>query len=460
MNAPVRARVGLRVGSRTVDVAIPSGVPLYEVLREVDVDLDDPGLTIVDSAGRQVDLYSTTGDELPDGAVLHVVTRTPVARAAQGGHAAHDPAVSRPVASPWWLGVAGAGAVVLVAVVALGIVDGSAASSASDRLGLAVGVGLAALALAVLPSRPGAFGATWPTVVATLAGAAAGAVTVDPALAASGRLMAVAALAGATAVAAARWGTARRTRDAAADLAVVLVVVLGVAAAACAATLLLAVPAALAAAVLLGGVPLALRALPTLCVDVPDDQLVDVTHVARTAFAVRTPVREPLGAVNDRMVRRTVRSAEQRRDAGTVILSLTAPLSAPFLLAAAEPGTLTGWAALGACVLVLLVLALSPRTTRGVLVRWAPRVAAVALLLELATLGTVGAGDRALLGTVVALGLGLGVVALSLPIGRGWRSVGFSRFADVLEALGIALALPAALVAAGAIETFRLLTSG
>lgn len=57
MNAPVRSRVGLRVGDRTLDVAIPSGVPLYEVLREVGVDLDDPNVAVVDSAGRRVELY-------------------------------------------------------------------------------------------------------------------------------------------------------------------------------------------------------------------------------------------------------------------------------------------------------------------------------------------------------------------------------------------------------------------
>lgn len=458
-----RSRVALRVGDRSLDVAIPQGLPVYEVLREAGVDLDDAALTIVDSAGHPVDLYSATGDQLPDGTVLHVLRRAPRTGTATG-HAAGDPAVSRPAGFPWWLGVAGAAAVVLVATVGLqvrGSGDG-AGVAAADRWALAGALALAGLALAVVRTRPGVRGAAWPTVVCALAGAAAGAATVDPAVPGSGRLAIVTALTGAAVVAAARWAAARRARADDAEVAGVVLLATVVAAVVTAVALLAGLPSALAAGVLLGGVPLALRALPTLVVDVPDEQLIDLAQVARTVSAVRAPVVPPLGPVNGRLVHRTVRSAERRRDAGVAAVSLVAPVVAPALLLGPEgarAGGLPGWAGVVACLLVAVALALQPRTSRGSLARWAPRACAGLLLLELAVVGALG-GDDLVAATVAALILGLLVVAVSIPLGRGWRSVGFSRLADSLEGLATVLALPVALVGAGAIDVLSRLSSG
>ncbi|WP_188037851.1 hypothetical protein, partial [Actinotalea sp. JY-7885] len=286
-----------------------------------------------------------------------------------------------------------------------------------------------------------------------------GAATVDTGLAAAAQLLVVAALTGATVATAARWGATRRARDEAADHALILLVVLAGAALVCAGVVLMGLPPVLAAAVLLGAVPLVLRALPSMSVDVPDEQLVDVARVASSAVGVRTPEPEPLGAVNHRMVQRTVHSAERRRDVGTVVVSLVPPLTAPLVLASAEQGGLTGWASLVAVLLVALSLGLQPRTTRGAVVRWAPRVSAGVLLVELGLLGAAVGGPVALVATGTAVGVGLGVAALSLSFGRGWRSVGFSRLADGLEGLSTTLALPVSLVGAGAVEVLRLITS-
>ncbi|WP_035063155.1 hypothetical protein, partial [Cellulomonas bogoriensis] len=103
------------------------------------------------------------------------------------------------------------------------------------------------------------------------------------------------------------------------------------------------------------------------------------------------------------------------------------------------------------------VLALQPRTTRGTVARWAPRAAAAALLLQLATLTT--AVDVPGAAPLVLAALGLLIALLAVPLGRGWRSVGFSRVADGLEGLAAVLALPVALVGAGAIELMRQVTS-
>lgn len=460
MTSPARSLVGLRLGDRALDVAIPHGTPVYDVLRATGADLDDPTLTVVDSAGQQVDLYSTTGEQLADGAVLHVLTRPTAVRVARGrGHETHDPAVSRPTTSPWWLGVAGAAAVVVTATVVLSIGRDQPLVAATDRWVLAATLMVAAVTLAIAPRRPGAEGSLWPTVVAALTGAAAGAATVDTGLAAAAQLLVVAALVGATVATAARWAATRRARDEAADHAVILLLVLGGAALVCSGVVLLGLPSVLAAGALLGAVPLVLRALPTLSVDVPDEQLVDVAQVASSAVSVRAPAPRPLGPVNHRMVERTVHSAERRRDVGTVVVSLVPPIAAPVVLAGAEQGGVTGWASLVAVLLVTLSLGLQPRTTRGALVRWAPRLSAGVLLLELGVLGAAVGGPVALAATGSAIGLGLGVAALSLSIGRGWRSVGFSRLADGVEGLATALALPAALAGAGVVEVLRLVTS-
>lgn len=448
--------MGLRVGGRTVDVAIPAGVPLYEALRAVDVDLGDAHLALVDSAGRPVDRYSTTGDQLTDGALLHVVSVAPAPRTSRARADDADPATVRPGTSAWWLGGAGVAAVVLVVTTVLDMTGGDRGLTPTGRGALAALLAVVVMALASVRGRPGTLGSAWPTVVAGLVGAAAGVVAVDPDPAGSGRLMVVAGLVGATVPVAARWAVARRARDDVADLAAVLLAVLASAAAVTTLALLLDLPSALAAAVLLGAVPLGLRALPALCVAVPDEQLVDVTLVARTVSAVRAPASEPLGPVNERMVVRTVRRGERRRDAGTVVLALSAPLVAPLLLMSAEPGLL-GWASAAACLLVVLALCLGPRTVRGSLLRWMPRVGGLLVLLELALLGP--GGDASVALVLAALVVGLGIVALSLPIGRGWRSVGFSRLADAVEGLATVLALPVALVSAGAIEAFRALRS-
>ena len=454
MDAPVRSRVGLQVGGRTIDVAIPAGVPLYEVLREVGIDLDDAALAVVDSTGRPVDRYSTTSDDLVDGSVLHLVSSARVGRAASRAEQPGDPASTRPATSAWYLAGAGVAAAVLVATAGLDAATGVVSVSPRDRVVLAVALGVLALVLAGVRVR--VLDSAWSTVVAALAGAAGGAVAVDPAIGASGRLMVAAALVCSTVPVAVRWALARRNRDETADFAGVLLVVLAVAAAVTSAALLLDLPPALPTAALFGGIPLALRALPAMCVDVPDEQLMDVSLVARTVSTVRVPVVEPLRSVNDRMVWRTVRSAERRRDFGTVVVSMSAPVLAPVVLAQAGTG-LTGWAALGGCVMVVVAVVLAPRTTRGALLHWVPRVAALAVLIELAVLGGVVVGDAGILVTIALVALGVGVAVLSLPIGKGWRSVAFSRMADGVESFATVLALPAALLGAGAVEAFRAL---
>ena len=452
MAASARALVGLQMGDRSLDVAIPHDLAVDEVLRAAGVDLDDPCVTIVDSVGGQVDPHTTLGHQLVDGSVLHVLVRAAASQAAGPGSVVRDPALGRPTATPWWLAAAGGAAVVFAAAVGLdGFANLSVRTNVVERLVLAGALLVAAGALALQRRGSGGHGSLWTTVAAGLAGLAAGAATIDPAIAAAGQVMVVAGLVAAATVTALCWAVDHRAQDPVADLSVVVVVILSVAAAVSAAVLLAGLPGSFAAAVLFGAVPLGLRAVPSLCIEVPDEQLLDVAEVAGTVAAVRTPKPKPLGPVNARMVRRSVISGERRSDVGTLVVSLIGPVVAPIVLLTAKSGV-TRWAGWVACVLVIAALALSPRTTRGALARWAPRVCATVLLVELGALGGV---SRTVPGMLLALVAGLVVAAVSLPIGRGWRSVGFSRLADAVEKLATVLAFPAAIVAAGAIETIR-----
>lgn len=434
--------VGLRIGDRSVDVAVPPTLALHDVLRSAGVPLDVPALTVVDSTGAVVDLYRTTGEALVPGSVLHVLV--PSAVPPEGPRAEEDPLVMRPPVA--WLGLAGAltAAVVGATVLALGT-DGPGGA----RWAVAAAVLLAA-SVSATGARTGRWGGALSAVV-PLAGAAAGALTVPP-MGAATALLVVAALVGATVVAGARWALTRGA-GASADIAAVVLATTASSAAVCAAVLLLGLPPVLAAGALLGAVPLGMRALPALAVDVPDTQLVDVDLVARTVPSVRArPQRsEPVEAGD---VTRMVRSAERRRDAGAVLLAALAAAAAPVLLAYADD-TVTRVGSLVAAGLVVTALALQPRTTRGGLARWAPRLAAGAVLVEAVV--AVEGPVLPVAGALVALGLL--VALLALPVLRGWRSVGLSRLADGIEGLATALALPSALTGAGAVEALRLVTS-
>lgn len=440
-------RVAVHLGTRRLDVALDESRTLAELLAAAGVPLVR-GLLVLDSGGRALDLTAPVAAQVADGAVLHVAAPAPRPQ----GRAARARAAwvaRRPDPQPALLTVAGTAAGVLAAVE---LID-------PDRRGVvslvAAGVlALAALVLAVLRT-PSASAAT--LVVPVLA-FAAGVAAVDPAGAADRRLAVVAGLVAATAVSAVRYVTTRAVRHGD-DLAAVLLAATGVVASADLAALLAGQPGVVAAAVLLGVVPVALRLLPVMALSVPDEQLVDLAHVSRTAPSVRGPRPRGLGRVNERQVVRTVGLAERRTDAGVLLVCAVPPLLVPAVLSAAPPGGLRGWGAVVLVLALVAVLTLQPRTARGAVARWAPRAAAGIVLVELAVVTGPLAGVDASVAAVGCLVLALLAVALSLPLGRGWRSVVASRLGDTVEGLGVVLALPAALVAADLIETLRRVTS-
>lgn len=440
-------RVAVHLGTRRLDVALDASRTLAELLAAAGVPLV-PGLLVLDSTGRTLDLRAPVAAQVADGSLVHVVAPAPRPR----GRAARARAAwvaRRPDPQPALVGAAGAAAVVLAAVELIDPVRRGWLA-----LVLAVVLGAGAVLLAV--GRPRA--ATAATLVTPLLGFAAGVTAVDPAGTADRRLALVAGLVAATGAAAVRYVACRAARRDE-DLAAVLLTGTGVAAGLQLAVLLAGLPGVVGAAVLLGLVPFGLRLVPVWTLSVPDEQLVDLAHVARTAPSVRGPRPRGLGRVNERQVNRTVGAAERRADATTLLVCALPPLLVPLVLAEALGDTVRGWGAFALVVGLVLVLSLQPRSTRGAVARWAPRVAAAVVLVELAALaGPLLGLDAALVALALVLGALLAAV-VSVALGRGWTSVVASRFGDAFEGLGVVLALPAALVAADMIETLRRMTS-
>lgn len=444
-------RVAVHLGARRLDVALDAARTLGELLAAAGAPLV-PGMLVLDSSGRALDLAAPVAEQVVDGSVVHVVAPAPRPR----GRSARERAARtprRPDPQPALLGAAAVAAGVLATVLLIDPVARGWPATAAAAL-----LGVAAVALAVAPVAA----ATAATLAAPALAFAAGVAAVDPAGSADRRLAIVAGLVSATGAAAVRW-VATRAQRRGQDVAGVLVAALGVAAALVLAVLLAGLPGVLAAAVLLGLTPVALRALPVLALSVPDEQLVDLAHVARTAPSVRGPRPRGLGRVNERQVARTVGAAERRTDAGVLLVCAVPPVLVPVVLTAAlgDParGTLRGWAAVALVAALVAVLALHPRSARGPVARWAPRVAAALVLVELAALGGPRLGADAVVVAGACVVLAAVAAAVGVALGRGWRSVVASRVADAVEGLGVVLALPAALVAADVIETLRRVTS-
>lgn len=214
-------------------------------------------------------------------------------------------------------------------------------------------------------------------------------------------------------------------------------------------------------AVLAAGVLPLLRLLPSAVVVVPDDALLELDRLSVTAWSAREEGRRPpRSRVLAGDVLATLRRGTRLHSSSAVAAASVAAASALALLLGPTPG---GLAVPGAFALVVLLAAgqallsrtLRHRTAKLALLASAGVCAATAVALAVRGLG---AGGGVALALVLAAG-GAAAVLVATAFGRGWRSVRWARFGDGLEGLCVALALPAALLAAGGWEWFRQLTS-
>ena len=205
-------------------------------------------------------------------------------------------------------------------------------------------------------------------------------------------------------------------------------------------------------ALLVLGSMMAARFAPSLAIDVPDEALLDLDRLAVTAWSARDSQR---GGRRGRIVvgadamERLVHRASRIVTGAAVAILVTVTVASPLLLRSAT----IDLDRIGARCLVFFAgcsLLLAARSYRHAAARALLRLAGLAALTALAVHLVAGPGGPHL-GTFFYVVVALGVVALAAAVatGRGWRSVWWSRRAEVAESLCGSLALASAVVAAG-----------
>ncbi|MCW2738617.1 MAG: hypothetical protein JWN97_3261 [Nocardioides sp.] len=207
---------------------------------------------------------------------------------------------------------------------------------------------------------------------------------------------------------------------------------------------------------------MAARFAPSLAIDVPDEALLDLDRLAVTAWSARDSQR---GGRRGRIVvgadamERLVHRASRIVTGASVAILVTVVVASPLLLHSAS----IDLDRIGARCLVFFAgcsLLLAARSYRHAAARALLRLAGLGALTALAAHLVVGPGGP-LLGTFFYVVVGLGVIALAAGVaaGRGWRSVWWSRRAEVAESLCGSFAFAAAVVAAGVFRRLWEMTS-
>lgn len=212
-----------------------------------------------------------------------------------------------------------------------------------------------------------------------------------------------------------------------------------------------------ACALTLGLAPLALRILPTVLVTARPGMFIDFVRFQVLRWSARQREPEPARPVGAAQAKAMVARSDAQWRAATAVVCLAAAVSAPFAIVPLHVDDmliLVGQIVLALCVAFALMLR-SGRSPRGLL-RWMPGAAAVVVVVAsgVAVVDVVG---RDLLGAVALLVLLAAVVvaAVIVPIGRGMRSLAWSRVGDRVDAVAVAFALPAGLLVAGLIGLLR-----
>jgi len=508
-------RVVLLADGERVDLAVNPDARLADVLHTAGMNVS--GRVVTTPEGRRVDLEAPLADEVTEGQILAVVPDVPPSSGAAGPTGSGAGRYQRlPAVTARW-GVCALG-VALAAVMVLTHLATMVSPTAYPRpvaTGMPILLAALAVALAVrqgppgrqsLPSSvaspgrslprqarrpgevgpsadrrghlepgpgggrmadgvraPGAASAAGPgvlveTVLAPVFGFAAGFLVADPGQYGAPRLAVVLGLLSGAVAAVLRFAVSRRTQDPTDGVAAVLAGVWTAAAALFAVEFLLGLPPYVAPALVLGATPLLIRAMPGAALDISEEQVLDMPFLARTAMSVRGVLPKSPGRVRPEHVARRIRQAEHRERAGMIAASVLVAATTPAVLAGYEPGGLRGWGTVALVGLVVVFLTLAPRSFRRLADKLPPRVALFTVLAQLA-LGAHQFPDLLTWG-IVALVVAVGFAYLAVPIARGYRSVRFSRLGDIVEGLTVGLALPAALVAAGAVQGLQTVTGG
>ena len=440
--------VSVHGAAGVLDLVVPAGATSVDVAREYAAQSGLAGIPLLQTplgallrADRALaDVGVESGDVLVAASGVHRPRASP-APGVGARRTPDNPAVAALVA--------------VAASVAAGLSAWYAARSADDLLRtLTVGLLMAAALVSTLPVGRHA---AYRVAVAPAFGAAAAFAALHEAGAhLLPTVVAVAALAAAVVAAVARTLAAEH------DEALVVWMVSGVVVfGACALSPLLEWDPRVSWTLLLVTAVLAARFAPSLAVDVPDEALLDLERLAVTAWSARdrTTGRRGRLVVPRSAMSRLVASATRTVTASAVAILATTVVATPLLLASAD----IDLDRIGARCLAFsggAALLLAARSYRHATARTLLRAAG---LVAWATLAAFLAGDLGpgLGATVVAVAVLLGAATLAAAVatGRGWRSVWWSRRAEVAEALSGSLALAAAVVAAGLFRVLWEMTS-
>jgi hypothetical protein len=454
LTAPERRKIVVLSGDRRVDAAVPLDDSLRSALVALGYALEPGRHAVLDRTGAEADL-DAPGSELHDGALFSIVDL----HATSPGRVDVATAVTEKrddKGALWWL--IGTLAVVLAVVALLDAGGDATLRFTMARVLTALVLAAGAVASAALWAMRGPRNATGEALamLAPLALAfASGVMMIDPALEGSVHLAVMTGLfaAGVLATLLAATVDALRLRSAASTAAVVLLALGAV----WGCTLLAGLGVAGAAAISAGAVPLALRFLPSTLVNVPEGHHINYRHFMSNRWTVRGDVPESPDAIELGPVRDVVDASSARLVTGVVLLAVTAAVFLPLALAGPLPeGGFVSGGAIALVATLTISLLLSPRHYATPVLRWAPRAACAVVVLAAAVAITTMFADAVVL--VVAAGLlvtGIAAAVLLVPIGRGARSLAWSRLADFFEWMAVAFSLPAGLLAADVLNALR-----
>lgn len=439
-----------------LDLVVPSGAAATDVAREYSAQTGLASVPLLhDRLGRML---------APDAALAAVgvesgdllVATTGIHRAGngRGGRRTAGSADGSAAAGALWVSIAAALALAAGWFAAQSADPSGGHSGSSTTRDATVALLLGAALLGALPV--GRYAAARALAAPAFAAAAAYAIVHEPGMARLPMAIGVAALAGAVTAAVARTLSGRREEP----LLVWVVAGAGtfVLTGVCA---VLGAEPQVAWSVLLILAMLAARWVPTMAVEVPDHLLLDLDRLAVTAWSARDRATGRRGRM---VVRRAAMESVVERGArlvtaGAAAVLAVVALAAPMLLRTARLDLDRP----GARALVLLVggallLAASSYRHRGA--RLLLRAAGLVAWLAVATVLVSGlAPGRGVLVALAAVAVGLLAAAAAVALGRGWRSVWWSRRGEIAEALCGSFALAALVVATGLFRSLWELTS-
>lgn len=442
------------------DLVVPILHPLSEALSSIGLEFEPGRHVILNQSGHEVD-PETRAFDLEDGALLCVVdlSQRLGARGQQRGTEMATDRQNLPPSIWWLLGIAALMVTGGILTQLNGLED---SRTPLLRLVFAGFLGVSAAAIAGLWMRRAgmALSVSAATLFAPgLLAFAAGSLTTPNLYKAPHLAVALGLCASATVfvfvaiLAAARW-----QRSLASTTATVLLVFAGI----WGLTLAIDWNATAATAICFALVLPVIRGIPATVLNLPEGYTIEYRALMSNRWTVRGAVPQRPGDVTMDVIRPYVDESNSRVTAATVLMSITAVISTPVLIPIVVSGPRLPAIGAAVCiVLTILGLLLLPRHATSRSLRAVPRVAGgLAALLAVMVWGASLAPNHRVIWAGIALFAGLLALVVSIPFSRGTKSLTWSRVADLLEALAVAFAPAAALVAAGTIEFVRAMASG